>query len=198
MTYNQDTLIQPTFITYDNMISLSYVVQNSSGNFFRTNANSNIELIVPLGVDILSDNIYTSPDIYLPLNTFNSVKDNDIVKFPSNKDVNILDDVTCLHDIFIQYKIAKSDDNNFLNQREIIATLVKADGTTIYSNSIISHRQPDTSAHDDIVFKGNISHSYNDIVKIKFNIIQDERLSGHSNSKLTIFYVAWNILVSKN
>ena len=98
-----------------------------------------------------------------------------------------------MHDIRIQYKLTKSDNNNYINDREIRSILVKNDDT-IYDNTLFANNLPDSGSHDDIFIKGKISHRIDDIVKIKFNIIQDNtHHADNSATKLTIFRICWLI-----
>lgn len=184
----------PSFITAPSGSStITTNILNSAAIFYRTALNTNIQLTIPIGT-IGIDNTYTSPNIYLPTNTFNSTNDNTIVTYTNNKDISILMTSTCQHNILIQYKITRSDDNNFINQRDLVATLVRSDNT-VYNSEIISQRQPDTGEHDDAIFTGIITHITGDVVKIKLSIIQDNRSNGVSDSKLTIFHISWTTLV---
>ena len=191
--YTESKLTSPVFFNFSSMASL---VDTVSANFFRTILNSNINMVLPLGNSVASS-IYESSIAYLPANTFNKKKEISSIMFPNNSDALILDQVACTHDIVIQYKINKSDGTNFSNQREIRVTLVGADNT-VYNDSVFSNQQPDSGEHGYMLLKGNIIHTTNDIIKIKINIVQDNKLNDQSDSLLTIFLISWNILVLKS
>ena len=191
---SEDFLSNPKFDTpnLDTVPAISTLI-SSSASFYRTELNSNIEINIPQGIDPLSQNIWQSPDVFLPVNTFTTTAPNTIVSYPSSRDVQLLKDYKVLHEVIIQFKMEKSDGTNYINQRELRATLVNGTGVQ-YNQSIFSYWMPDTGSHDQIVLKGYITHYANDLVKLKLNIVQDNRLSGQSNSLLTIFRVNWNLL----
>jgi hypothetical protein len=190
---SRDILSKPIFFDFgNNNHQLITSLIDSSASFYRTFDNSNIEITIPLGTDPLSVDLFLSPDVYLPSNIFNSTNSNTIITYPNNKDVQILQNITLFHDILIQFKITQNDNTNFINQRELRATLVN-DSNTIYNNAIFANQQPDTGTHDVMILKGYIDHLMNDIVKIKLNISQNDK-NGKSDSKLTIFRISWNIL----
>lgn len=193
-SYNNDSLASPTFISFSNIAS---VVNNSSANFYRNSANSNVVLMIPMGTDAFISTLYESGNVFLPINIYNKKKEIDSVIFPNNADAFILKSVTCTHDIVIQYKLNKADGTNFQNRREIRVSLVNQDGITVYDDSIFSNEQPDSGAHGSILIKGSIAHNINDLVKIRINVVQDSKLQDQSNSALTIFLISWDILVLK-
>lgn len=163
----------------------------SFASFYRTETNSNVNITIPLGIN---DGIfYSSSDIYLPNGIFTKTFPNIIISYVNNVDVKVTQNFNCMHDILIQYKITKSDGTNYKNRREIRSTLVNGSGN-IYENVIFANQQPNTGDHDMIILKGYIVHSVGDIVKIKFNIVQDNKFGDQSDSMITIFRVMWNIL----
>lgn len=191
--FGDDKLPFPDFFDFSSA-PVDAIMLYSSANFFRTASNSNIEIAVPLGADISPGTIWFSSNIYLPSGIFNSTRPITEVLYTDNKDALILADQAFLHDILIQYKITKSNGQNFTNSREIRCTLVREDGTTVYDSSLYSNTQPDSGAHDYIMIRGHINHNFNDTVKIKLNVIQDKKNNDNTDSKLTIFRVSWNIL----
>ena len=194
--FSNESLPEPDFFDFKTVIPASVMIY-SSAHFYRTQYNTNIELNINLGSNI-SPIIWLSPSIYLPDNIFNLTKPVDEISYPNSKDVLILKDMTFLHDILIQYKMTKADNNNFLNQRELRCTLVRDDGTSVYDSALFANQQPDTGQHDNIFLKGHITHNLADVVRLKFNVIQDNKLSGQSDTKIKIFRITWNILGLRN
>lgn len=198
---NKDSLTYPKFIdvntsdTLQLVESVPSIVTASSANFYRTELNTNILIEVPIGDDAEIENIYTSPNMFLPVDIFNAVKETDYVMYPDKSYAKILQESVCVYDILIQYKMAKPDGTNFGNQREIRTTLVKEDGNTMYDETIFSDQQPDTGQHDNIVLKGYIAHNVNDIVKIRFNITQENSRGDYTDTLITIFRISWNMIV---
>ncbi len=193
---SSETLPPPTFIQIPpstggggGTSSISY----ASANFYRIANNSNIVITVPIGTDPLSEGKYLSPNVFLPISLYNEKKENTIITFPNNRDANVLTSSTCLHDILIQYKMTKSDGTNYANSRDIRTTLVHNDGVTEYDSAIFSNQQPDTGQHDFILVKGSIDHNINDVIKIKFNIGQNNMFTDQTDTKLTIFRVTWTV-----
>ena len=181
----------PNFFDFSESADITMLL--ASAYFYRTDANTNIEITLTEGIDISPGTIYRSPDTLLPISSFNSTQTTTEIIFPDSNSANILDDLDLMHDVRIQYKLTKSDDTNFTNCRELRTILVKDDESTIYHSGISSHNQPDTGQHDNIFIKGPISHLTDDKVKIKFNLIQDTTNSDNSDTKLTIFRITWTI-----
>lgn len=190
--YNKDTLTNPIFLTSAASGGGSTNILNASANFYRNSMNTNIELDVGIGTE--SSGIWTSSNVFLPVSTFNLIADNDAIEFVNNVDVKALKLIDFNHDLLIQYKLTKSDGNNYINSREIRTQLVSSDGITPYTEATFYNNVPDTGSHDIILINGTTSHAENDEVKIRFNIIQNENLSGHSGTKITIFRISWNII----
>jgi hypothetical protein len=189
-----DALPYPVFITSANLSTLASDIEYGSANFFRTSFNNNMVITVPLGADSTSVGIYTSNNIYLPSNIFNLVENiTDGVLFINNVDATLLTPCTIFHDILIHYKITKADSTNYTNKRELRATIVQADGVTTYDDSIYSNKQPDTGDHDCLIMKGHVMHNQSDIVRIKFQLIQDITQTDETDSLLTIFRISWNL-----
>ena len=191
--YYSDSMSSPLFLKFnaETIPELKPLGIDSSANFYRTSLNSNIAITIPIGMN--DQGKYISPDIYLPVNIFNATKPNTVISYPNNRDIRILQNVTCFYDIIIQFKLTKSDGSNYVNNREIRTTLVNASGE-VYDESIFSNQQPDTGQHDMIMIKGYISHYRNDIVKIKLNLAQNNRLGGQSDTLLTVFRITLNLL----
>lgn len=191
MSYDDNPLPLPEFISLNNIAGLLSI---ASADFYRTAFNNNIEIFAPQGAQV---NLFTSPDIYLPNACFNGKNETVGVKYTNNRDVFIKREVTCLHKILLQFKLTKTDNTNYANQRELRFTLVKADGT-VYDQAIFANYQPDTGQHTTAALNGTIIHTVGDVVKIKLNLIQDNTLTDNSDTLLTIFNISWNIEILKN
>lgn len=189
--FNDNTNPYPVFFNFEQNINMGMIY--ASANFYRTESNSNIEIILDQGIDIAPNTIYRSSDVFLPLATFNSISPSTDIVFPDANKVNILDNLELLHDIRLQYKITKDDDTNFTNCRELRTTLVKNDNTE-YHSSIFANNQPSTGEHDNIFIKTNITHSIDDCIKIRFQLVQDTLNEDISATKLTIFRICWMIM----
>lgn len=189
--YADNKLSQPEFLSLHNIASLFTI---ASANFFRNANNDNSTIYIPMGPAV--DSVYTSPDVYLPLNILNGKTESNTIKFANNRDAFVVGNVTCVHNILIYFKLNKADGNNFANQREIRVDLVRADGSSY--NTIFASYQPDTGAHTAIILNKTLVNQTNDVVRIKFNLFQDNKLNDNSDTLLTIFSVAWNIEVFKN
>lgn len=193
---NNDKLPTPSFFNFATSggpsgdTSMVY----SSANFHRTENNSNIEITIPAGSELGDSSIWMSPNVYIPNSTFNVTKPISEVSFPNNRDVKIHSALTFSHDIIIQYKLTKTDDTNYVNRRELRCFLVKDDGTTVYESVVHASAQPSSGSHDYLFLRGYITHNADDVVRVKMNIIQDDKKSGKSDTKLTIFRISWNIL----
>lgn len=190
--YENEQLSIPSFIGLNNIAGL---VAIASANFYRTINNTNVQILVPMGSG--PGPVFISPDTYLPVSIFNKKNETNAIKYVNNRDVIVMREVTCKHDILIQYKLTKLDNSNFLNRREIRITLVNADGTT-YDESITANYQPDTGQHESIILNGTITHTIGDIIKIKIIIVQDNKSNDNVDTKLTVFQVSWNVTALKN
>jgi|SRR6476661_566509 len=190
---NKEIILYPEFITFSNnnnnvqMMNTTY----ANANFYRNDMNTNIEINIPMGS--FSSGLYISNNTYMPTNIFNSLIGNNSVTFINNASAKVLINSYIMHDIYIRYKLTKSDGSNYINQRNINATLVKQDGITTYNSSVVSNTQPNTGEHDTIIIKGMTTNSIDDILKLKFAIYQDTYLDGNSDTKLTIFGMTWVI-----
>jgi hypothetical protein len=190
--YSDNNLRLPQFISLSNVADLIGI---ASANFYRTITNTNIQIFIPVGTII--NGLGMSPDVYLPNMLFNAKKETNAIKYPNNKDVLVLREVTCLHNISLQLKINKADGSNFANQREVRITLVNSTGD-VYDQSIFANYQPDTGQHISISLVASIIHTIGDIIKIKINLVQDNKLLDQSDTELTIFNISWNIDILKN
>lgn len=187
----RDVVFSPVISQSVNVLPTVSGLIKSFASFYRVESNLNIQIIVPLGTN---DGIfYSSDDIYLPSGIFTKTQPNTIISYINNVDVKVTQNFNCMHDILVQYKLTKSDGTNYANRREVRATLVDGLGNT-YENGIFANQQPNTGEHDMIIIKGYIVHNVDDIVRLKFNIIQDNKRGDQSNSVITIFRIMWNIL----
>jgi hypothetical protein len=166
----------------------------SSAAFIRNEENKNITINIPTGPDISPGSIWLSPNIYLADNTFNLSRPISEITYPNNKDVLILKDLSFLHDVFIQFKLTKSDGTNYSNNRELRCILTRGDGATPYDSSFYANQMPTSNAHDSIQLRGHIQHNLNDLVRLKFNVVQDNENADTTDTKLTIFRINWNLL----
>ncbi len=189
-SFNNEVLPTPEFTTSVNEVAMLY----SSASFVRTSENSNLEISIPIGTDIDPGITWYSTDAYLSDNTFNLTRPISEISYPGAKDTLILKDLKFLHDVFVQYKLEKSDGTNFKNRRELRCILTREDGVTPYDASFFANQQPDSGQHDYIQLRGHIQHNLNDLARLKFNIAQDNQYSDQTDSKLTIFRISWNIL----
>lgn len=190
--FTSEPLPFPEFFNFANIAPES-VMLYSSASFTRNENNTSIDLLIDLGPDISPGAVWLSPNTYLPDNIFNITRPIDEINYPTNKEVLILKDLRFLHDIFIHYKITKSDGTNFTNQREMRCIPVRADNTP-YNSSLFSYQQPDSGQHDHLMIRGHLDHNLGDIIKLKINIVQDNKRADKSDTKLTIFRISWNIL----
>lgn len=196
MELSNDSLPKSIFNNLISPVSLDVSITmnnfDSYAAFYRNVTNSNLELLIPLGVDEESNGVYLSPNEYLSNGSFNSIKISSNVAYPDNKNAEILIVSTCQHNIILRYKLTQFDGNNFLNQRELRIILVDGSGT-VYNPSMVSTQMPDTGQHSEISIVQFISHLIGDIVKIKFSVVQNNANSGASASLLTIFGLNWTI-----
>jgi hypothetical protein len=193
--YNKDELPMPRFMMLNDISNTQLsAIGYANGTFYRTEFNNNIEITFPLGT--LDTGIYTSSNMYLPSNTFNSKIEIPELIFLSNVNAKAIKKAQINVNLYIQYKLTKSNDQNYINAREIRTTFVKADGVTPYDATLIANNMPDTGSHDLILLNGYIDVEPDDIVKIKMQLFQDNALSGQSDTKLTIFKILWNLNVN--
>ena len=187
----RDVVFSPVISQSANTLPTVSGLIKSFASFNRSESNVNIEILAPLGAN---DGIfYGSDDIYLPSGIFTKTQPNTIISYVNNVDVKVIQNFNCMHDILVQYKLTKSDGTNYANRREVRANLVDRSGN-VYENAIFANQQPNTGDHDVILLKGYIVHNVDDIVRLKFNFIQDNKRGDHSDSMITIFRVIWNIL----
>jgi hypothetical protein len=163
---------------------------HSNAEFYRTEFNANLTLILAEGVDISPGTIYRSADTFLAANSFNSASPTDEIIFPDMNRINILANQELIHDLRIQFKLTKSDDSKYENRRELRTTFVKGDGTQ-YNASFVAHNLSETGTHDNAFIKCKINHLTDDIIKIRFQLVQDTRNDDNSDTKLTIFRISW-------
>lgn len=191
--FSSETLPNPDFFNFASSIS-EKIMLYSSAAFTRTSGNSNTEIDIIAGPDISPGTIWYSPNTYLSANILNLTRPITEIIYYENRDARILTDLKFLHDVLIQYKLTATDDSEYVNQREIRCSLVREDGTTIYDSSLVAYQQPDSGKHDTLLLRGYIDHSFNDLVRIKLNIVQDNSNNGVSDTRLTILRINWNIL----
>jgi len=197
INFGDESLTFPDFFNFSDEISSDVSMIYGSGHFYRNNSNSNIIINVGLGTDISPGLIYMSSDILLPINTFNVLREVPEIIFPNNQYARMLSNLDFYHDIMIQFKITKANDLTFTNHRELRATLVRSDNSSVYDASIYANNQPEPGVHDMLIIKGKISHLTGDDVKLKLNLVQDTENDDQDNTKLTIFRISWNIMALK-
>jgi hypothetical protein len=190
--FDSEDLPPPDLIEFEGG-SANVNILYASGSFIRNAGNTNLQLSIPLGTDISPGTVWFSPNIFLDTNTLNMTEGNIACTFEGDRDLRILKDIVLLHDIYIQFKLSKADGTNYFNNREIRCILVREDGTS-YDSSIYANNQPNSNAHDYIQIKRHISHNLGDLVRIKFNVAQDNREADTSDTRLTIFRITWNTL----
>jgi len=168
------------------------VMLYTRARFYRTAFNSNIVLALSLGNNFVPTQWY-STDGVLPINAFNSTKPITEVSFPSNNSVQINHAMKFHHSIQIEYSLAKDAyGNGYENFRKIQCIPVKADNT-VYDNNLIAYKQPGPNNRDIMLIQGDIDHAAGDIIKLRFNVVQDNGFNGQSTTYLTIYSVAWNL-----
>ncbi len=170
---------------------------HSNAEFYRTEFNTNLALNLAEGVDISPGTIYRSPDVFLPINAFNSVSPTDEIAFPDMNRINILANQELVHDLRIQFKLTKTDGTQYENRRELRTTLVKDNGT-VYNAAFVAHNLSETGTHDNAFIKCKIGHLIDDTVKIRFQLVQDTRNGDNSDTRLTIFRISWMLFGIKN
>lgn len=167
----------------------------TKGAFYRSQYNTNLELIMPLGIDISPNTIWLSNSMFLPVNFFNSTKPILEISFPNNNCVQFNRTMQYYHDITIQFKLTKNlNSDNYQNYRELRCRLVQNDGITQYDQSIFGYGQSGSGEHFEINLRGDIQHFAGDIAKLQFTIAQDNRYNDQSDTILTIFSITWNIM----
>lgn len=164
-------------------------VQVATAVFFRTESNSNIEIVIPMGLS--TGGVAGSPAVYLPsvLSTFQNSNN---VSFSDGNRANILQNTKILHNVTILFKLTKSDGTNFRNLREVRCYLVRADGSK-YDNSIYSYNQPSTGTHDTMTLRGYIQHTAGSQVLLQFFIAQNDFNGDQSDTQITIFRINWDL-----
>lgn len=160
----------------------------SSADFYRTEFNTNILLTASPGIEF--NNIFQSAWFYLPLNTFNAVQPTPEIDYPTNNKVRLITNMTYLHEIMIQFKLSKLNNNNFINRRELRVNLVD-DNDNIYNQSLFYNIQPNSGEHAIILIKGYIIHNALDIIRLRFMIVQDNDNNDVNDTLLTIFRISW-------
>ncbi len=182
---------RPRFFIFGN----STQTIDAYADFYRHEGNQNIEIVAAEGIDLVPATLYRSSSFYLPTNTFNEISPQSPVQFTGNEMI-LEKNARLKHNLRIQYKLTKGDDKNYINQREIRTRLVDAGGTA-YSNTVFANNQPETNIHDDIFVLGSVDHAEGDIVRIQFQIIQDNTTHPDTSpTKLTIFRICWNVSFS--
>jgi hypothetical protein len=179
-------------ITFLTNLSNNVVMLYSNCKFYRTAFNTNIALNMPIGNNIIPTQWF-SQDVLLPSGTFNSTKPITEISFPNNNSVQINYAMKFYHHIEIYYKLSKNlAQDGYQNMRKIQVLLVRADGVTVYDN-IISYRQPGPNNRDVLQLSGEIDQNAGDILKLRFNVIQDNQHADQSDTYLTIYSVTWNL-----
>ena len=164
----------------------------SKASFYRTVFNTNIEINIPIGNNY-SPSLWYSLDTYLPENIFNSTKPTTEISFPFLNSIQIHESMKFYHDFQVDFKITKNNTGDgYENLRKLQCIFVNS-ANHPYDNSMIAYKQPGPNNRDILMIQGEINHNMGDIIKPKFNIIQDNFNLGQSNTTLIIYRITWNI-----
>ena len=192
-----DRTIQESLPTPDNIKIFSSAAQSvfmlyTRARFYRTAFNTNAILTLGLGNNFVPTHWY-SVDGFLTANTFNSTKPITEVSFPNNNSVQINYAMKFHHSIQVEYSIARDGiGTGYQNFRKIQCLPVKADNTP-YDNNLITYKQPGPNARDIMLIQGDIDHAAGDIIKLRFNVVQDNGFADQSATTLTIYSITWNL-----
>ncbi len=188
----QDILPFPIPFSFLQNLSNNIVQLYTSAKFYRTAFNSNILLNVPIGNNYIPTH-YFSQDAFIPINTFNSTKPITEVTYPNNNSVLINYTGKYYHDVQIEYKLSKNlAGDGYQNFRKIQCMLVRDDGTTPYDDDVIAYKQPGP-IRDTLRIASEIDQIAGDVVKLRFNIVQDQGYGDQSETYLEIYQITWNI-----
>lgn len=161
-------------------------VEVASAAFYRTQYNSNIQIVIPAGSSsggLTVNNIFP----ILPSGTFNISASTDTV-IANPQYFNVVNAVNIVHNIKLLVKMQKTDGTNYSNYRELRCYPTKLDGTP-YNVSVGANSQPATGDLADIFIAGKISHSIGDNITLGFQVAQVSGAS--SDTLLTIFRIDW-------
>jgi hypothetical protein len=173
----------------NNVVSMIY----ANAKFYRTAFISNIEITFPLGNNYVLGAIWGSPDIYLPVGTFNSLKAITEITFPNANQAQINYAGKYFHEVRIKFKLVKNNiSDNYQNNRKLQCFLADTTGTP-YDNALIGYTQPATGFETELEITGDILHNVGDSVNLKFNIVQDNLFSDQSATTMIIYGIVWNI-----
>lgn len=192
-----DRTIQENLPPPKNVKIFADVTQNvfmlyTRARFYRTAFNTNAVLTLGLGNNFVPTHWYSS-DGFLAINTFNSTKPITEVSFPNNNSVQINYAMKFHHSIQVEYSLAKDGaGNGYQNFRKIQCLPVKADNTA-YDANLITYKQPGPNNRDIMLIQGDIDHMAGDIIKLRFNVVQDNGFTDQSPTTLTIYSVTWNL-----
>jgi hypothetical protein len=189
----QDELPFPIPFSFLSNLSNNVVMLYSSARFYRTAFNQNIKITAPIGNNYVPTHWF-SADTFIPINSFNSTKPITEISFPNNNSVQINYTMKFYHDIQIDFKLSKNlAGDGFQNMRKIQVLLVRADGTSVYDPSMIGYRQPGPNNRDILRVTGEINQTATDILKLRFNVVQDNGYNDQSDTYIEIYSIDWNM-----
>jgi hypothetical protein len=150
-------------------------------------------MVIPIGNNVIPTQWF-STDVFFPINLFNSTKPITEVSFPTNNSVQVNSQMKFFHSIQIEYSLARDAlGSGYQNFRKIQCIPVQADGSTVYDANFVTYRQPGPNMRDSMLIQGEISHDDGDIVRLRFNIAQDNTKGDQSATYMTIYSVTWNM-----
>lgn len=188
-----ESLPQPIPYTFLSSVGDSVVMLYSNCKFYRTAFNNSVSVLLSVGNNFTPTNWF-SQDGFLPNNVFNSTKPITEVSFPNNNCVQINANMKFFHQIEIDYKLVKNlSMDSFQNFRKIQVMPCRADGITPIDTSFVAYRQPGPNNRDIMLCSFEINHQIGDIIKLRFNVVQDNSFSDVSDTYLIIYGVTWNL-----
>ncbi len=186
----------PVPFSFLSNLSQNVMMLYTSAKFFRTIFNDNCEVAIPIGNNY-APTLWYSFDTYLPASIFNSTKPISEVSFPSQNAVQINDDLKFYHDIQIDFELSKnSSRDGYQNTRKIQCLPVRYDGSP-YDDSMVGYKQPGPNFRDTLSMQGEINHVAGDVVRLKFNLMQDNGFADQSDTLMTIYRITWNMCALK-
>lgn len=171
------------------MPSGSGKVEVASAAFYRTQFNSNIQIVIPAGSSSGGLTVNNTFPI-LPSGTFNiSASTDNIIANPQY--FTAVDTINIVHNIKLLVKMQKTDGTNYTNYRELRCYPTRLDGTP-YTVSVGANSQPATGDLADIFIAGKISHAIGDQITLGFQVAHVSGAS--SDTLLTIFRIDWLVM----
>lgn len=173
--------------------SQSVIMLYTKARFYRTAFNTNPIIIIPIGNNVIPTQWF-SIDSFFSENLFNSTKPITEVSFPFNNSVQINYPMKFFHSIQIEYSLARDAlGSGYQNFRKIQCIPVRSDGSTVYDANFITYRQPGPNLRDTMLIQGEINHDTGDVVRLRFNVVQDNTSGDQSATYMTIYSVTWNM-----